>query len=314
VKKIIIDTDTGSDDAVALIMALRDTSVKVLAVTTVSGNVEVNQATFNALQSIDYAGTYKPPVYKGMAKPLVSELEVASQVHGEDGMSDIGFRAPAQKIEDEHAVDALIRLIGDGEGDIELITIGPLTNIATAMLQAPNVMKKIAHITIMGGANFYSNPHTACAEYNIMADPEAAEVVCRFGVPITMVTLEACQNNSAALNGEDIAKFRAAGEAAAFCMDCNQVTIDLAKKAYGFEELELPDPVAYAVFSNPGLIKNSFDSQTIVELGGTYTRGTTIFRIKKGFFETDELKFNSKIVTEVHGEAFKDYLYKLVKG
>ncbi len=114
-KKIIIDTDTGSDDAVALVMALRDPSVEVLAVTTVSGNVEVNQATYNALQSIDYAGTYQPPVFKGMGKPLVCELEVASQVHGKDGMSDIGFRAPTQKPEKEHAVDALLRIIGRGD-------------------------------------------------------------------------------------------------------------------------------------------------------------------------------------------------------
>jgi purine nucleosidase len=182
------------------------------------------------------------------------------------------------------------------------------------MLQAPDVMKKLPHITIMGGAHFYSNPHTPCAEYNIMADPEAADIVCRFGVPFTMVTLEACQTDTAALNEVDITKFRAAGETAAFCMDCNRITIDMARKAYGYEELELPDPVAYAVFSNPDLIKTSFDAQTIVEVGGTYTRGTTVFRVKKGFFETNELKFNSIIVTEVDGSAFKAFLYNLVKG
>ena len=302
-KKIIIDTDTGSDDAVALIMALRDPSVKVLGVTTVSGNVEVNQATTNALQSIDYANTYKPPVFKGIAKPLVCEFEDATQVHGKDGMGDVGFRAPVQKAEDEHAVDALIRLIGSGNGDIELLCLGPLTNIAFAMMQAPAVMKKIPQITIMGGAHFYSNPHTPCAEYNIMADPEAADIVFRFGVPITAVTLEACQTNQAALNKDDIAKFKAAGKTAAFCMDCNKITIDLAKKARGYEELELPDPVAYAVFSNPQLIKTSFNAQTIIELGGTYTRGTTVFRLRIGFFETEELVINSKIVTEVHGDG-----------
>jgi purine nucleosidase len=314
VKNIIIDTDTGSDDAVALVMALRDPSVKVMAITTVAGNVEVNQATHNALQSIDYANTYKPSVYQGISKPLVCELEDAAQVHGLDGMGDFGFREPVQKVETEHAVDALIRLIGESNGDIELITLGPLTNIATAILQAPDVMKKVPHITIMGGAHFYSNPHSACAEFNIMTDPEAADIVCKFGIPITMITLEACQSNQAALDKDDIGWFRDAGETAAFCMDCNKTAIDLTKKAFGHEMLELPDPVAYAVFSNPALIKTSFNAQTIIELGGNYTRGTTIFRLRVGFFETVELRINSKIVTEVHGDAFKDFMYTLVKG
>jgi len=314
VKNIIIDTDTGSDDAVALVMALRDPSVKVIAVTTVSGNVEVNQATFNALTSIEYAGTYHPPVYKGMAKPLMVELETASQVHGLDGMSDKGFRKPSQVIESEHAVNALIRLAAQSDGLTELLTLGPLTNIAMAMIQAPEVMKKLPRITIMGGAHFYTNAHTVMAEYNIMADPEAADVVFRFGVPITLVTLEACQTQPAPLNADDIARFRAAGEAAAFCMDCNQVTIDLAVKSYGREELELPDPVAYAVLSRPDLAKTAFDSQTIIELGGTYSRGATVFRTRVGFFETAPLEINSRVVTEVDGLAFKDFMFNLLKN
>ena len=313
-KTIIIDTDTGSDDAVALVMALRDPSVKIIAVTTVAGNVGVDQATDNALLSIDYAKTYKPPVYKGIAKPLVCNLEDAAQIHCVDEMGKFGFRVPVQKAEAEHAVDALIRLIGGGDGDIEVITLGPLTNIAAAMFQAPDVMKKIPQITMMGGAHFYSNPHSACAEFNIMTDPEAADVVFKFGIPITMITLEACQTNQAVFNKEDIGKFRAAGESAAFCMDCNQTVIDLSQQGRGYEELELPDPVAYAVFSNPDLIKTSFNAQTIIELGGTYTRGTTIFRLRIGFFETDELKINSNIVTEVYGNAFKDFMFNLVKN
>lgn len=313
-KNIIIDTDTGSDDAVALVMALRDPSVKVIAVTTVAGNVEVDQATTNALLSIDYADTYKPPVYKGIAKPLVCDLLDAAQLHNVDEMGKLGFRTPVQKAENEHAVNALIRLIGSGDGRIELVTLGPLTNIASAMLQAPEVLKKIPHITMMGGAHFYSNPHSACAEFNIMTDPEAADVVFRFGVPITMVTLEACQTNQAVLNKEDITKFKAAGGSAAFCVDCNQTIIDLFQKARGHEELELPDAVAYAVFSNPALIKTSFNAQTIIELGGIYTRGTTVFRLRVGFFETAELKINSKVVTEVHGDAFKDLVFNLVKN
>jgi purine nucleosidase len=228
-------------------------------------------------------------------------------------MGDVGFRVPTQKPEAEHAVDALIRIIGEGEGDIELVTIGPLTNIAVAMLQAPEVMKKVPHITIMGGANFFSNPHTPCAEFNIMADPDAAHIVCAFGVPFTMVTLEACQVNQAPLSDAEITNFRSAGERAAFCIDCNRTTFDLAEKVYGYRELELPDPVTYAVFSKPELIKTSFQAQTSVERGGTYTRGTTVFRKHRYFHEAEEYSPNSTIVTEVDGQAFKDFLYRLIR-
>ena len=308
-KNIIIDTDTGSDDAVALVMALRDPSVKVLAVTTVMGNVDLDLATENALISIEQAGTYQPPVFKGMAKPLVAEFEPVSDIEDFDNFTEMGFPQPSKKPQAEHAVDALIRLIKDGNGEVELVTLGPLTNIAMAMIQSPEVMKKLPRITIMGGAHFYTNAHTAMAEYNIMADPEAADVVFRFGVPITLVTYEACLENSAPLTKEEIDRFRSAGNAAKFCMECNRSALNLSPSA----GLDLPDPAAYAVFSKPDLAKTAFDAQTIIELGGTYSRGTTIFRTRVGFFETVPLEINSRVVTELHGQAFKEYMFNLLK-
>ena len=312
-KNIIIDTDTGSDDAIALVMALRDPSVKVLAVTTVFGNVDLETATQNALISIHQAGTYQPPLYKGLAKPLVSEFEPVSDIEDFDNFSKMGFNSPDQTPEADHAVDALIRLIKDGDGSIELVTLGPLANVAMAMIQSPEVMKKLPRITIMGGAHFYTNAHTAMAEYNIMADPEAADVVFQFGVPITLVTFDACQENSAPLEKEEIARFRKAGSAARFCMDCSQAELGLLDSSVAFPKLELPDPVAYAVFSKPDLAKTAFDSQTIIELGGTFSRGTTIFRTRIGFFETVPLEINSRVVTEVDGRAFKDFMFDLLK-
>lgn len=312
-KNIIIDTDTGSDDAVALVMSLRDPSVKVLAVTTVFGNVDLETATHNALISIHQAGTYQPLLYKGLAKPLVSEFEPVSDIEDFDNFSKMGFNSSYQAPEAEHAVDALIRLIREGDGTIELVTLGPLANVAMAMIQSPEVMKKLPRITIMGGAHFYTNAHTAMAEYNIMADPEAADVVFQFGVPITLVTFEACQENSAPLDKEEIARFREAGSAARFCMDCSRVELGLLDNSVVFPKLELPDPVAYAVFSKPGLAKTAFNAQTIIELGGTYSRGATIFRTRVGFFETVPLEINSRVVTEVDGRAFKDFMLDLLK-
>ena len=128
-RRFIIDTDTGSDDAVALVMALRDKSLKVEAITTVAGNVNVELATKNALMSIDFAETYAPPVFKGAPKPMMHEHWDAAGVHGEDGMGDLGLSAPKLQAEKEHAIDFLIRYIEENPGELELITLGPVMYI-----------------------------------------------------------------------------------------------------------------------------------------------------------------------------------------
>jgi purine nucleosidase len=315
-RKLIIDTDTGSDDAVAIVMALREPSVKVVAFTTVSGNVEVEQATYNCLQSIDYAGTYKPPVYKGAARPLQGEYENAEQVHGKDGMGDVGFRAPETEAEDEFAVDAMLRIIREGDGDIEILTIGPLTNLALAMMQEPETMRKVPHLYIMGGALPYSNPHAVWAEYNMMTDPEAAAIVCDFGIPFTMVTLEACWGDMR-FDEADIKRFREINETGRFCMDCNRTAIELARKLHGAGSFDLPDPAAFAALVRPDLIKERFRSFTRVDRHGTYTRGATLFQAEERTFMQDAFGFphrapNSTIVTAMDGKGFKDYLFDLL--
>lgn len=313
-RKIIIDTDAGSDDAVALIMALREPSIQVLAVTTVAGNVEVSQATQNALLTIARAESYQPPVFQGMHKPLVCDLQTAPEVHGRDGMGDLGFSAPAQQAQPEHAVDAIARLVGAGAGDIELLTLGPLTNIAYTMLQFPDVMRKLPRLTIMGGAHFYTNPHTASAEFNILVDPEAAHIVFGFGIPITLVTLEACRADQAVLTAEEIARLRSSGALGAFCVDCNRTVADALEAARGTATLELPDAAAFAVLARPELAKTSIESETIIELQGRLTRGTTIFRRKPAYFESKPLEVNSTVVTELHGQAFKEYLLNILNA
>ena len=316
-RKIIFDTDTGSDDAVAIVMALRDKGTKVLAFTTVAGNVPMKQGTYNCLQSIDYAGTYAPPVYAGAEKPLKIELETATQVHGADGMGDLGtLRVPTQKAEKEHAVDAMLRILREGDGDIEIVAVGPLTNLALAMMQEPETMKKVPHITIMGGAHPYSNPHTVAAEFNIMADPEAADVVFSFGVPFTLVTLEACWG-SMRFDEADIKRFREANELGAFCIDCNRTAIEMARQVHGTPSFDLPDPAAFAALTRPELITKSFRSYTRVELEGEFTRGATVFQTTEKFFVSEAFGNhpkppNSKVVTALDGPRFKDYLYELI--
>lgn len=316
-RKILIDTDTGSDDAVALVMALRDPEVEVVAFTTVSGNVHVDQGTINCLQSIEYAGTYQPPVYKGCAKPLCCDLVTADQVHGMDGMGDCPWlKKPTIKEESEHAVSAMLRMIKEGDGDIELLTLGPLTNVAMAILQDPETMKKVPRLTVMGGAHPYNNPHTVSAEFNVVCDPEAADIVFSFGIPFTMVTLEACLG-AMEFKEKDIERFKNANELGAFCMDCNRTMIETAKAMYGEGAAGLPDPLAFAMITRPQLAKTKFDCYCAVELCGTFTRGATIFiepakRFVDAAFGAVKNQPNCTVVTELDPDGFKDYLYELI--
>lgn len=316
-RKIIIDTDTASDDAVALVCALRDPQLQVLAITTVAGNVPLELASYNARMSVEYADTYAPPIYAGCAGPLFCPLETADQVHGKDGMGDLDqtpgctpLRAPTIPLTPGHAVDALIAHIEAEKEPIDLITLGPLTNVATAMRKAPEVMKKLRHITIMGGAHHYHNPHTVCAEFNIMVDPEAADIVCTFGVPITMVTLEACAGR-ARLGPDMIEKLRACGEIGDFFVDCNRTMIENARAAEGAPSFDLPDPVTVAVFSHPEMATTRFESHLRVETKGDYTRGMTLFIKPDDFYSLtlpEPLPLTAEIVTEVDPQQFWQYL------
>ncbi len=310
--KLLIDTDCGSDDAVALIMALRDPQIDVVAFTIPSGNCEMNQAAENCLQSILYADTYKPPVFKGTCLPLWADYENAEQVHGIDGMGDCEWlRKPTDKAEQENAVDAMLRIVSEGESDIEILAIGPLTNVATAMLLQPDVMRKVPKITIMGGAHPYNNPHTTSAEFNIMCDPEAAKIVFEFGVPIVLASLEACWFDMR-FSEEDIARFKNTNELGAFCMDINRTIIELSRELHdGAGSMDLPDAAAFTCITRPELIEVGFEANTRIETQGTYTRGATIFETEEHHY-SDTFVANSYVVTRMDGVGFKDYLMALI--
>ena len=313
-RKLLIDTDCGSDDAVALVMALRDPSVEVVAFTIPSGNCEVNQAAENCLQSILYAGTYKPPVYKGTCLPLWADYENAEQVHGIDGMGDCKWlKKPSDTAEEENAVDAMLRILREGDGDIELLAIGPLTNVAAAMLLEPETMRRIPHITIMGGAHPYNNPHTTSAEFNIMCDPEAAKIVFGFGIPFTLASLEACWFDMR-FEEADLARFKALNELGAFCMDINRTIVELSRSLHGgVGSMDLPDAAALAVITRPDLIRQGFTAETRVETRGTYTRGATIYETAEHHYGGSFCP-NSYVVTRMDGAGFKDYLEELLIG
>src|SRR5882762_1622723 len=197
----LIDTDTASDDAVALIMALRSPDVRVLAITTVAGNVAVQQPTRNALYTAELCGS-NVPIFMGAAEPLNRPHQTAHWFHGRDGLGDHGYPSPKKSHEKLPALEAIISTIESNPG-LVLVTLGPLTNVALALELNPGIAGKVSRCVIMGGAPCCEGNVTPAAEYNIWCDPEAARIVLRSGLPVELVGWHLCRGD-AVLNPDDI--------------------------------------------------------------------------------------------------------------
>src|SRR5215467_2569107 len=184
-RAFLIDTDTASDDAVAIIMALRASDVRVVAITTVAGNVDVRQSTRNALYTVELCGA-NVPVYAGAEKPLLRTHQNATWFHGRDGLGDHDYPAPQQSAGSLHAADAIVEAVEANPG-LVIVTLAPLTNIALALTKKPSIAAKVGRCVVMGGAPCCEGNVTPAAEYNIWVDPEAARVVMLSGMPIELV-------------------------------------------------------------------------------------------------------------------------------
>lgn len=308
-RKFIIDTDTASDDAVAIIMALREPEIKVVALTEVAGNVTLEHACKNASISIGMADTYIPPIYAGCSVPLIHEQVFAPKAHGINGLSDNEFPDPKIPVEKEHAVNAIIRIIKEGEGDISIITLGPLTNVGLAIRKAPDIIKKIPEIILMGGAGLSQSARTPAAEFNIYVDPEAANIVCESGIPLVFLPLEACYQNDAKVTEEDMKTLRSFRSASAdFCVDSNQQLIKLNIDRYGVPIISLPDPTAVAYAAKPELATVKFRAKVRVDTTPSVCYGQTVLDVK-----APEEEKNATFVPEIDGKAFKEYVFSLVK-
>jgi purine nucleosidase len=188
---IVIDTDPGQDDAVAILMALASPELEVLGLTTVAGNAPLPQVTANALRLLELAKRADVPVHAGCPRPMLVPLRTAQHIHGESGMNGAELPAPSTAPRPQHAVSFLIDRLRTAAEPVTLVPIGPLTNIALALIQAPDIVGKIGRIVLMGGAFRTGGNATPAAEFNILVDPHAAAVVFDSGVPIVMVPLDA---------------------------------------------------------------------------------------------------------------------------
>jgi len=273
-RAFIIDTDTASDDAVALIMALRWPDVDVKAITMVAGNVGLEQATRNALYTVGLTGKHVP-VYMGASKPLTRKHENAQWFHGQDGLGDQGYPPPKQQAERKHAVDAIIETVKANPG-IVMVTLGPLTNIALAVSKAPEIVPLISRCVIMGGAACCVGNVTPAAEYNIWVDPEAAHIVFSSGLAAEMVGWELCRGD-ANLRQHDIDFIRDQNTTLGhFTIDCNSAAMQANFKQSNEIGIALPDPVAMAVALDPSVVKRASRHYVMIEHQSELTRGMTV--------------------------------------
>lgn len=232
-RHFLIDTDTAGDDAIALMMLLQEPQVRVEAVTTVAGNVPMEQATKNALATIEVTGSYQPPVYRGAARPLMRDLAQMIGVHGKDGMGDCDLIAPTLSPAPGHAVDAICELAKRYPDELEILMIGPATNVALALMKEPEAMRRVKHIYSMGTGGFALGMETAVAEFNVYIDAEAYAAVLDSGIPITIAGFDICMGETALNEEEAVLLARRGTPAGKFAAACNAKLLEFARRAAG---------------------------------------------------------------------------------
>ena len=309
-RKIIIDTDCGSDDAVAIVMALRDPGVEILMFTTVTGNVRVDQAVANTLTCIKEAGTYRPPVYRGSDEMLKREWAGAHKEHGNDGMGDLDLVDYSLRASEGDAVEKILETLRNHEDkEIDIITLGPLTNIARAIKQDPETMKKVNRIVMMGSSGLGPGNVTPTAEFNVWQDAEACKVVLESGIePLVFVGWDACLGE-AMLKPEEIKTIRESGPLGRFCMDINHALMLLNRERFHDDYLDMADPAAMAAALYPECIEACGKYYCEVDVSDTETYGTL-------YVDTDHhtgKQENAYICSKLKAQLFKEYLYRQLK-
>ncbi len=319
-RAFLIDTDTASDDAVAIIMALRASDVRVVAITTVAGNVEVQQSTRNALYTVELCGA-DVPVYAGAEKPLLRRYENATWFHGRDGLGDHGYPPPRRAPEKLHAVDAIIETIKANPG-LVIVTLAPLTNLALALAKKPEIASKVGRCVVMGGAPCCEGNVTPAAEYNIWVDPEAARIVMLSGLPVELVGWHLSRGD-AVVRENDITHIQTFdNEVARFAIECNSHARKAYKVQTGEDGISLPDPVAMCLAVDPTVGTQWSQHYVDVETQSELTRGMTVVdRLNKAGDErnqavwTDVLRTQrrAKVCWTLDNRRWKDALFSALR-
>lgn len=274
-RRIIIDTDPGQDDAVAILLALASPQLDVLGITAVAGNVPLALTEKNARKICELAGRPETKVFAGAVRPLMRDLVTAEYVHGRTGLDGPDLPEPAMPLQEKHGVDFIVEtLMAQAPGTVTLCPLGPLTNIALALIREPAVAPRVREIVLMGGGFFEGGNVTPAAEFNIYVDPHAADIVFRSGIPITVMPLDV--THKALTSAERVAAFRNLGNKAGIAVaEMLGFAERFDKEKYGAAGGPLHDPCVIAYLLRPDLFQGR-TCNVAVETASELTMGMTV--------------------------------------
>ncbi len=301
-EKIILDVDTGHDDAIAVLVAAKAEKIDLRGITVVSGNQTLPKTLKNTLSICDFA-KIDAPVYAGMDRPLVREQVTAPDIHGESGLGGPTFPAPAKTAEDKQAVDFIIEEALNSEGELILVPTGPLTNIATAFNLKPKIKEKIKKIVLMGGAYGLGNI-TPSAEFNIYVDPEAAQVVFDSQIPLVMTGLDLTHQAKATqkiINRISELDNRIAD----LSVELIEFFRQTYKNTFGFDSPPLHDPCAVAKVIDEDVFSTK-EMRVDIELNSQLNRGRTVC----DFYNRTKKEPNAEVAINLNKEKFWNIVIK----
>ncbi len=306
-KKIIIDTDCGSDDAMAITMALNDPNYEIVMISTVSGNVRMQQATVNTLTTLEYTDSYYPPVYCGCDEPLLRDWVGAAETHGEDGMGDIGLIPHRLKASEGNGVLKMLEVLrNEPAKTVDIIALGPLTNLAVALRLEKETMMRADKIWVMGTAGLSVGNVSPVAEFNIWQDAEACKIVLDAGLEhLIFVGWDACCEE-AMLTPAEIKMIRESGKLGRFCIDSNKQLMELNVQRFGDAYLDMADPAAMAAALCPACIDHMEKYYCECETARGPAYGAVL--VDRLFFSGKEP--NAWICSKLKTEPYKEYIYR----
>lgn len=297
-QKMWIDTDTASDDAVALILALKSKTTEVLGISIVAGNVPIDLGVQAALYTLEMCGA-KTPVHVGAHKPLVRNFSSAQNVHGSDGMGDIGLKLSGRKPTSTHAISELIATFRARPNEIDLVTLGPLTNIALVLSIEPQFAKWVRRCVIMGGTGALPGNVTVASEFNVWADPEAARIVFDSELPLEMVGWDVSVAD-AVISDELAVEMCNLGKLGNFAMAIQRQVREFCRTETKLDGFDLPDPIAMAVALDSSIVESEIKKHVRVNLGFGDTRGQTMVDHLNTVNKSD----NCRVVLRVNRQKF----------
>jgi len=303
-RKIIIDTDPGQDDAVAILLALASPELEVLGITTVAGNVPLALTQRNARIVCELAGRRDMPVFAGAVRPMVRKLVTAEHVHGKTGLNGPDLWDPTMPLRKEHAVDFIVKTLRmNRDGAVTICVLGPMTNVALALIKAPDIAEHIREIVLMGGGCFEGGNVTPAAEFNIYVDPHAAKVVFQSGIPLVVMPLDL--THKALTTRSRVDRFKALGnKAGIFTAEMLGFFERFDMEKYGAEGAPLHDPNVIAYLLKPEIYKGR-EVNVEIETESALTLGMTVV----DWWRVSGRQPNATFMREVDDAAFFELLF-----